>query len=146
MRIWCPWDTEHSEYVKVLGEWFDVVYSDKDMTGQDFMTWQPKKWDVIISNPPFQHKKQTFERALSFGKPFCILMTLNWLADSAPKQLFMEKDLQLLMFDKRIHFANLHGVVQKKTTFSSAYFCHDFLPKQIIMRKLVDPNAKTKKK
>ena len=81
------------------------------------------------------NKRQTFERALSFGRPFALLMALTWLNDSAPKQLFMEKDLQLLMFDKRIKFLN-NGVVQNKITFSSAYYCWNFLPKQIIMEAL----------
>jgi len=65
---------------------------------------------------------------LSFGKPFALLMTNTWLNDSAPKQLFKDKDLQLLMFDKRIQFDN-----QKKITFSSSYYCWNLLPKQIIM-------------
>lgn len=81
------------------------------------------------------NKRGIFARALSFGKPFALLMALTWLNDSAPKQLFMEKDLQLLMFDKRIKFLN-NGEVQNKITFSSAYYCWNFLPKQIIMEKL----------
>ena len=58
-------------------------------------------------------------------------MTMTWLNDSAPKQLFKEKDLQLLMFDKRIKYND-----NNKITFSSSYFCYDFLPKQIIMEYL----------
>jgi hypothetical protein len=45
-------------------------------------------------------------------------MSLTWLNDSAPKILFMEKDLQLLMFDKRMKFYN-NGIVNDKITFSS---------------------------
>ncbi len=63
-------------------------------------------------------------------------MSLTWLNDSAPKQLFMEKDLQLLMFDKRIKYNNSGGKPNNKITFSSAYYCWNFLPKQIIMEKL----------
>ena len=68
---------------------------------------------------------------MSFNKPFALLMTNTWLNDSAPKKLFKEKDLQLLMFEQRIQFDN-----QNKITFSSSYFCWNFLPKQIIMEKL----------
>ena len=63
-------------------------------------------------------------------------MTLVWLNDSAPKQLFMERDLELLMFDKRIKFTNYFGVINNKITFSCAYYCWNFLPKQIIMETL----------
>lgn len=91
---------------------------------------------MIISNPPFTNKRKFFERALSFGKPFALIMTNTWLNDSAPKQLFMEKDLQLLMFDKRMKFANPDGRENDKITFSSSYYCFDLLPKQIIMETL----------
>jgi len=144
--IWCPFDFENSNYVKVLnGAGYKVICSHK-ATGGDFMTSEPDEWDIIVSNPPFTKKRETFERALSFGKPFALLMSLTWLNDSAPKQIFAEKELQLLMFDKRIHFANSRGITEKKTTFSSAYFCHQLLDKQIIMRKLnVSQQFKKKK-
>lgn len=134
--VWCPFDTEESEYVKLIRANGNRVIASHIMNGQDFMSWEPEDhWDCIISNPPFGKKRQTFERALSFERPFALLMALTWLNDSAPKQLFMEKGLQLLMFDKRIKFLN-NGVVQNKITFSSAYYCWNFLPKQIIMEKL----------
>ena len=64
---------------------------------------------MIVSNPPFTDKRKFFERALSFNKPFALIMT-NWLNDSAPKQLFKDKDLQLLMFDnKRMKFVSPDG-------------------------------------
>ena len=81
------------------------------------------------------NKRKIFERALSFNKPFALIMSNTWLNDSAPKQLFMNKDLQLLMFNKRMKFMN-NGEIQNKITFSSSYFCWNFLPKQIIMEEL----------
>ncbi len=129
--IWCPFDTDRSEFVKVLRENnFNVVHSHID-NGQDFYTYEPKNWDIIVSNPPFTNKRKIFERCLSFGKPFALLMSNTWLNDAAPKQLFFDRDLQLLMFDKRIEFNG-----NKKKTFSSSYYCYNFLPKQIIMRKI----------
>lgn len=134
--VWCPFDTENSEYVKLIRANGNKVIATHIWNGEDFYSYEPEEhWDCIISNPPFGHKRETFERALSFDKPFALLMTLTWLNDSAPKQLFKDKDLQLLMFDKRIKFLN-NGVVQNKITFSSAYYCWNFLPKQIIMEKL----------
>ena len=103
--------------------------------GKDFYTWEPEKWDVIVSNPPFTNKRQIFERALSFNQPFALIMSNTWLNDSAPKQLFKDKDLQLLMFAERMRFRN-NGVIDGKITFSSSYYCYDLLPKQIIMESL----------
>ena len=75
-----------------------------------------------------------FERALSFNKPFALIMTLTWLSDRAPALLFKDKGLQLLMFDKRMEFDN--APEDKGIKFSSAYYCWNFLPKQIIIEEL----------
>jgi len=126
--IRCPFDDSWSEFViQLKALWYDVVYSHID-DWQDFYTYEPDQWDIMVSNPPFTNKRKIFERALSFGKPFALLMSNTRLNDAAPKQLFKDKDLQLLMFDKRIEFDN-----KKKITFSSSYYCYDLLPKQIVM-------------
>ena len=62
-------------------------------------------------------------------------MSNTWLNDAAPKQLFRNKQLELLMFEQRMLFDN-NGRIDKKITFSSSYFCHNFLPKQIIIDNL----------
>lgn len=134
--VWCPFDKSDSQFVLQLrGGGWQVIHSHID-DWKDFFEYEPEKWDLIISNPPFTNKRKFFERALSFGKPFALIMTNTWLNDSAPKQLFMEKDLQLLMFDKRMKFANPDGRENDKITFSSSYYCFDLLPKQIIMETL----------
>ena len=138
--VWCPFDTEESEFVKQIP---NNVYSHIN-TGQDFFTYEPDNWDVIVSNPPFTDKRKFFERALSFNKPFALIMTNAWLNDSAPKQLFKDKDLQLLMFDKRMKFNSPDGRPNDKITFSSSYYCWNFLPKQIIMEELFVTESQAK--
>jgi hypothetical protein len=139
--VWCPFDTIDSEFVKQISKQNEVVFTHIQY-GQDFFTYEPKSWDVIVSNPPFTNKRKFFERALSFNKPFALIMSNTWLNDSAPKQLFKDKDLQLLMFDKRMKFHSPDGRANDKITFSSSYYCWNFLPKQIIMEKLSVPARK----
>ena len=138
VTVWCPFDTEESQFVKQISKTNPVTYSHLDK-GQDFFQYQPSEWDIIISNPPFSNKKKFFKRALAFNKPFALIMTNTWLNDSTPKILFKDKDLQLLMFDKRMEFINSNGQVNNKITFSSSYYCWNFLPKQIIMKTLNKP-------
>ena len=132
--IWCPFDMDKSEFVKVLMEQgHSVVYSHIDY-GQDFFDYEPQNWDIIVSNPPFTNKRKIFERALQFGKPFALLMSLTWLNDAAPKDLFMNKDLELLMFRNRVKYIDANGkVMNNGITFSSAFYCNGILPKQICM-------------
>ena len=138
VTVWCPFDTEESQFVKQISKTNPVIYSHLDK-GQDFFQYQPSEWDIMISNPPFSNKRKFFEKALSFNKPFALIMTNTWLNDSTPKILFKDKDLQLLMFDKRMEFVNPNGQVNNKITFSSSYYCWNFLPKQIIMKTLNKP-------
>ena len=133
--VWCPFDTEESEFVKQISKQNKVEYSHIS-TGQDFFEYEPDDWDIMLSNPPFTNKRKYFERALSFDKPFALIMTNTWLNDAAPKQIFKDKDLQLLMFDKRMKFNSPDGRSNDKITFSSSYYCWNFLPKQIIMEEL----------
>ena len=132
--VWCPFDTEDSEFVKQISRQNKVVFSHID-SGQDFFTFEPQQWDIIVSNPPFTNKRKYFERALFFNKPFALIMTNTWLNDAAPKQLFKEKELQLLLFDKRMKFTN-NNYIEHKITFSSSYYCWNFLPQQIVIEEL----------
>lgn len=129
--VWCPFDTANSEFVLALRERdFKVVHS-HILTGQDFFEYEPERWDIIVSNPPFGCKKDIFERCLSLGKPFALLMSNMWLNDAAPCRLFKDRELQLLLFDRRVQYNELGRI-----PFGSSYYCHRILPKQIIFENL----------
>lgn len=129
---WLPFDRDDSEFVNVLRDnGYTYINSHIDY-GQDYYNFEPPRWDIMLSNPPFTNKRKIFERALSFNKPFALIMSNTWLNDSAPKVLFKDKDLQLLMFRNRIKFLN-NGVINNKITFSSSFFCYNLLPKQILI-------------
>jgi len=136
--VWCPFDKKDSAFVRLISQTNKVLHSHID-DGNDFFEYQPSEhWDCIISNPPFKRKRQFFERALLLGKPFALIMTNTWLNDAYSKKVFMEakKQMQLLMFDKRIKYTNPYGVPNNKITFSSSFFCCDFLPKDLICEEL----------
>lgn len=82
--VWCPFDKENSEFVKQIRQAGHKVIATHIDNGQDFYTYEPNEhWDCIISNPPFTNKRLIFERALSFNKPFALIMSNTWLNDSA---------------------------------------------------------------
>ena len=135
--IWCPFDKKNSWFVIKLKEWgFNVINSHIE-DGKDFYTYEPDNWDLIISNPPFTNKRKIFERCIAFGKPFALIMTNVWLNDKAPFDVFGE-DLQLLVIKDRINFLDKNGNSMGRPSFSSSYYCKDFLPKQICIRSLQD--------
>jgi hypothetical protein len=130
--IWCPFDENTSQFVLILRNAGHKVIHSHLNTGQSFFTYEPEHWDLIVSNPPFSDKRSFFARALAFGKPFALLMSNTWLNDAAPMQLFRDRGLQLLMFDKRIKYLGQGN----KVTFSSSYFCCDLLPSRLEIREL----------
>ena len=83
------------------------------------------------------NKRLIFKRAMSFNKPFALMFSMTWLNDAAPKEIFLEeeKQMQILMFNKRIKFIN-NGTIQNKITFSTGYLCWNFLSKDIICERL----------
>lgn len=129
--VWCPFDTEHSEFVLGLKAAGITVVHSHICTGEDFFAYEPAKWDLIVSNPPFSIKQKIVERCLSFGKPFALLLSNLWLNSSAPVRLFKEKEMQMLLFDKRIQFTEKNAAY-----FGTSYFCHKVLPKQIVFENL----------
>lgn len=90
--IWCPFDRKDSQFVRVLTEnGFNVIYSHIDY-GQDFFTYEPEAWDVIISNPPYTNKRRYWERCLALGKPFALLLPINILSDSVINVSLRERE------------------------------------------------------
>lgn len=135
--IWCPFDEEWSAFYKRLKEeGYNVVRSSlKD--GQDFFTYEPDKWDMIVSNPPFSSKDKVLERLYSFKKPFAILLPLNSLQGKTRFKFFTQ-GIQLLSFDSRISFhkPDSMDIVIKGSPFATAYFCKDLLPRDLIVEEL----------
>lgn len=137
--VWCPCDTEDSEFVKLIKTNGNKVISSHIFEGKDFFTYSPTEhWDCIITNPPFTNKRAYFERALELGKPFAILMTLTIFNDKYPMWSFKEKRVtpQLLKFDKRVEFIQKDSNSKNKITFQSGYICRDFLTKDFILEEL----------
>src|ERR1035437_9904082 len=137
--IWCPFDKEDSEFVKVLREnGFNVTYSHIEYY-QDFLTFEPDNWDVMISNPPYKNKRVYWERALDLKKPFALLLPLNILSDSVINVTMREResDFQLLIPSRRMRFYNNKtGEVGNQPTFKASYFGVNIFKQQIILQEM----------
>lgn len=137
--IWCPFDKEESEFVKVLkSAGHKVIYTHKE-TGVDFYNFQndllaekAPDFDLIVSNPPFSNKAKIVEVVQSFKKPFALMLPMTWLNDSAPYRLFNGGGLELMIFNRRVRFLNCGS----QPSFAVGYFCNGILPDKIVFEKL----------
>jgi hypothetical protein len=133
--IWCPFDTEDSEFVIQLKEaGHDVIYS-HIIYGQDFFNYEPDEYDIIISNPPYSKKLQVLQRLYSLEKPFAILLGLPILNYQVIGNFFLDKKLQLLIVDKKVSFDG------NTSSFNSSYFCKDFLDSDLMFYHLEHNNS-----
>lgn len=136
ITIWCPFDQEDSEYVKVLSEaGYRVIHSHID-DEQNFFFYEPENYDIIISNPPFSIKDDILKRLYELQKPFMILLPLPAL--QGQKRFPYLKNCQALIFDKRINFFKNKDTkeIQKGISFGSFYLCKDILLKDLIFEEL----------
>ena len=137
--VWCPFDTENSEFVILLKEaGHKVVYS-HIWLGQDFFEYLPPdfdKVDYIISNPPFSRKLDVFRRLYELGKPFAMVCGLPILNYQEVGEFFLDKDLQLLIVDKKVSFDG------NTASFNNSYFCRGILPRDLMFTHLEHNNSK----
>lgn len=134
--VWCPFDKEHSEFVKVFKSHGFTVISSHIETGQDFFQYEPENYDVIVSNPPYSLREKILERLFELGKPFAMLINITGLFDSKKRyNLLSTHNFEFLIFDRRIDFFRFDG---DKTSppYLSAYFCSGVLPSAHVFERL----------
>lgn len=131
--IWCPFDTEESNYYKVFKREGHNVIHTHISEGKDFLKAKIKSpIDYIISNPPYSIRNEVYAKLVELNKPFAMLYNVNGLFDNKLRMLFAkEYGVQLLYIYPRVCFYDENGV-QNRPAFQSVYLCRNVLPEQIM--------------
>lgn len=135
--VWCPFDTENSEFVLCLEEKGCRVIRGHIMEGKDFFEYEPPEYDCIVSNPPFTRKLEVFKRLYDLGKPFAMVMGLPILNYQEVGEFFLGRELQLLIVDKKVSFDG------NTASFNNSFFCRGMLPRDLMFTHLAHNNSKT---
>ena len=130
--VWCPFDKDESNYVKLIKEVNPIVNSHWEY-GQNFFRYMPDKFDLIVTNVPFSLKFEILNVLYKIDKPFCVLMPVQAL--NYQNIMGLVKDLQLFIFDKKVSFDG------NTAAFAVCYFCYKFLPKDLIVHHLEHNNT-----
>lgn len=130
-KILCPFDTQESQFVKVLSNYgFKVEYS-HIWTGTDFFDIDLTKYDAIVSNPPFSKREAILKRLFESGKPFAMILNFNGLFDSKTRwELFRKNNFEIVVPLGRMHFFN-DKCEGSSPNFQSVYVCRGMAEKQI---------------
>jgi len=139
-KIWCPFDTDQSNFVKIFKKENHIVYLSHIELGKDFFeTEPPQNINYIISNPPYSKKTEVFARLFELGIPFAMLVGVVGLFESAKRfNMFKNNNFEEMYFNKRIAYFRDYNEQKPSLNppFSSVYICKDILPKQIVFENI----------
>lgn len=85
-KIWCPFDTKDSIFVKYLKECGHKVINSHIDNNQDFFKLDYEKhFDYVISNPPYSLKYEVLKKLFNSNVPFAMLLGVVGLFESKKK-------------------------------------------------------------
>ena len=130
--IWCPFDKEESQYVKVFKkEGFNVINGHIE-TGQDFFNTKIPDCDYIISNPPYSLKGDVFKRLYEINKPFAMLINFQGIFDHKKRfEMFRNNRTEMLWLSPRVNYIKPGEVSASGVPFQSGYLCSMILEKEL---------------
>ena len=115
--VLCPFDSEKSQFVKVLQErGHKVIYGIRD-----FLEREPYSFDCIYTNPPFSIKTDVIERCIATGKKCTLVLPLNSLGGVKRHAQFKKTNLFVYVPTKRIAFYDEQGIKRKGASFHSIF-------------------------
>ena len=136
--IWCPFDLESSNFVKVFKEnGYEVVHS-HIWENKDFYEFEPPKWDILISNPPFRNKHKILERLKTFNKPWGLIFVTQALnSEKFCFELSKFEHITYIHLQRRMCFTKDHINYDIKNldrpSFSSMWITNNLFDKQILV-------------
>lgn len=135
LTIWCPFDFEDSNIVKVLKDIGHTCIATHINNGEDFFKIR-KECDVIISNPPYSLRTEVFQRLFSLEHKFAMIVGNLGLFDSKIRfDLFAKNQFEIMFLDKRVKFSK-NSKKKSSPPFSSSWVSSGILPKNIIFERL----------
>ena len=129
--IYCPFDTEESEFVKVLNELGHKVIFGHIQDGKDFFQEIIPECDYIISNPPYSLKQEVFKRLIEIGKPYAMLINFQGIFDHKDRfKMFEENRTEMLWLSPRVNYIKLDDS-KSGVPFQSGYLCSGIFENQL---------------
>lgn len=114
--VMCPFDSEKSEFVKLLKASHSVIYGINDFLTNEY------DFDCVITNPPFSLKNEVIERCAASKKPSCLILPMDILSGIKRRKLYLKYGYPAVFIPAyRMAFRNEKGELQKGSNFTSVY-------------------------
>ena len=119
--IWECTDCGKSKIAEVLKNNGYTVHSSDIVGGFDFLKDKPDfEFDMIITNPPYSLKDDFIEKCYEYEKPWGLLLPLTALEGIKRGNMFREKGISLVVFDRRADFTG-----KGANWFNSSWFLYN---------------------
>jgi len=102
--VWESSDFGGSAITSVLRKAGREVVGSHIKDGQDFFSYQPEKWDVQVTNPPYNIKDSWLAHSYELGKPFFLLLPVDALASLSRGKLYKKYGAGVLIIENRVSF------------------------------------------
>ena len=114
--ILCPFDSEHSRFVKTLEAMeHTVIYGIND-----FIDGQFRLADYIITNPPFSIKDKIIKRVYEYGLKAVLVLPIDALGGVKRHELYKEYGYpSVYVPSRRIAYNDESGALRKGSSFHS---------------------------
>jgi hypothetical protein len=142
-KIWCPFDTNESNFVKLLKKEGHNVSNSHISEGLDFFDADKEKcksFDYIISNPPYSIKAEVFQKLFELERPFAMLVGVVGLFESKKRfEMFRDNKIEVMYFDKRISYFKSYDDQKPSLNppFSSVFLCSNVLENVIVFENVL---------
>lgn len=117
--IWEPTSIVDNNITKVLKKNGYTIINSHIKDGYDFLEYEPDKYDMILTNPPYSIKDKFLERGFQLNKPFMFLLPITSLEGKYRNSLYRDNNIQLIVPNKRFNF--IEG--KKGSWFQTSWFC-----------------------
>lgn len=124
-KAWTIWECASGDgnlVQALLSHGYKVKWSDIERTPQeDFLLWSPKKFDCIVTNPPYNIKDKFIRRCYELNKPWALLMPITALEGESRQSLYRNcGGIEVIFMNKRINFITPNGGTS--SWFATAWF------------------------
>lgn len=114
--IICPFDTESSNFVKILKEQgYHVIYGITDFMEKIY------EFDYLITNPPFSEKDNVIARCIEIGKPSVLILPVEALGGVKRHKLYAKTKLGVYIPTRRINYISIDGKQKKSVAHHSIF-------------------------
>ena len=107
IRVWMPFDNELSNIYKSLKSIWggEIILTNLEM-GINFYDYEPKEYDILISNPPFKNRTSLMKRLHELDKPFIILQATQFFNNQFAVNYLcnFSEDYQFILPRSRMNF------------------------------------------